>query len=791
MMPGPGTLVALSLLLAAIAIRIADPAPVENFRVKTFDLYQNLSPRPIGNHPVAIVDLDEKSLNEFGQWPWPRSLVAKLIDKLGAAGVLVVGFDTIFAEYDRLSPGEMAALLPTLDAEDRAALRKLPSNESIMAKSMGATKTVLGQAGLETPLPKGRAPTMIRSPVRAMAGGDPRPFLPSFASLLPNVPELEAAAAGHGIFSLGAERDGKVRRVPLLVSIGKEVWPTLAVEMLRAAYGDNTLITRRNAAGMESVQLQIRRELGSGNFIIPTDANGRIWVHFSKPDQYNTETNSGRLYVSAADVLEDRVPVERLSDKFVIIGTSAVGLKDLRDTPVLNRMPGVEIHANVLEQIFAAEANYTSAVQQRISELRENGAGKSEAARIAISEFNKEDFFLRYPNYSNSAEIFLTLLAGLVLIIAIPRWGPGGTLVVLAVASAVLIVIGGILYKYHLLLLDLTFPGTTMIGLYAVLAFNNYTRDAAEKKQVRSAFRQYLSPTLVEQLANNPERLQLGGQAKEMTFLFCDVRDFTSISETYKSDPQALTILINRLLTPLSEAILAHSGTIDKYMGDCVMAFWNAPVDVEDHERKACDAALDMLVALEHINRTRFAEAMDAGKDYIPLRVGIGLNTGECVVGNMGSAQRFDYSVLGDSVNLAARLEAYSSDYGVTIVLGEATAEKVKDHFALLELDQITVKGRSEASTIYGLIGDRSLLEDSAFNMLVNLNSRMLRAYRTQKWREAVLLAGQCAAMDHAPGGLYALYRDRIDEYQIEPPGDDWDGIFVATTKKARPTGLS
>ena len=791
LIPGGGTLVALSLLFAALSIRIADPAPVENFRVKTFDLYQNLSPRPIGNHPVAIIDVDEKSLSEFGQWPWPRTLVAKLIDKLGAAGVLVVGFDTIFAEYDRLSPAKMAEILPLIGPKRRAALKKLPSNESIMAKAMGHTKTVLGQAGLETPLPKGRAKTMIRSPVRAMAGGDPRPFLPSYASLLPNVPELEAAAAGHGVFSLGAERDGKVRRVPLLVSIGDEIWPTLAVEMLRAAYGENTLITRRNAAGMESVQLQIRRELGSGNFVIPTDANGRIWVHFSEPDTFNTENNSGRLYISAADVLQDRVPVQRLRDKFVIVGTSAVGLKDLRDTPVLNRMPGVEIHANILEQVFAAEADYTDAIQQRISELRQNLVSKSEAARIAISELDKEDFFLRYPNYSNSAELALTFLAGVILMILIPHRGPIVTLGVLAGAGLILVGFGGYLYHEHKLLLDLTFPGTTMIALYAVLAFSNYTREAAEKKQVRSAFRQYLSPTLVEQLADNPDRLQLGGQAKEMTFLFCDVRDFTSISETYKSDPQALTILINRLLTPLSEAILAHSGTIDKYMGDCVMAFWNAPMDVEDHERHACDAALDMLVALEQINRTRFAEAMDAGMEYIPLRVGIGLNTGECVVGNMGSAQRFDYSVLGDSVNLAARLEAYSSDYGVTIVLGEATAEKVKDRFALLELDQIAVKGRSEASTVYGLIGDSTLLEDSTFHMLVALNSRMLHAFRNQKWREASLLAGQCAAMDHAPEGLYALYRERIDAYQIDPPDEDWEGIFIATTKKGQPTSLS
>jgi adenylate cyclase len=322
-----------------------------------------------------------------------------------------------------------------------------------------------------------------------------------------------------------------------------------------------------------------------------------------------------------------------------------------------------------------------------------------------------------------------------------------------------------------------------MVALYAVLAFSNYTREAAEKRQVRSAFGQYLSPSLVEQLAEHPEQLKLGGETKEMTFLFCDVRNFTAISESHKSDPQRLTALINRLLTPLSNAILAHNGTIDKYMGDCVMAFWNAPMDLPGHENHACAAALDMLKALDGLNAERRVEAETAGAPYAPLRVGIGLNTGECVVGNMGTATRFDYSVLGDAVNLAARLETYSTEYGVAVVMGEATAARVQDSVALLELDRVAVKGKSEAVTVYGLLGDNSVRINPAFASLVRANAAMLAAYRARDWDAADRLAVACAALDAAPAGLYALHRARIAAFRKTPPPEGWDGVYAWLTK--------
>jgi adenylate cyclase len=775
--------VALSLLLAATSIRIADPDWLESARVRTFDLYQRLAPRETAIQPVVIVDIDEKSLGAVGQWPWPRTLIGDLIRDLKEAGAVVVGFDSVFPEYDRLSPGAVAGSFPTLDDDARAALKALPSNEAAMAAAMREMPTVLGQVGLQTALPPLHPETKIPTPFRVEAGGDPRPFLPHYISLLPNVPELEEAAAGAGIFSIGAEIDGKVRRVPMLARIDKDIRPTLTLEMLRAAYGTNTLITRRDAAGMQAVQMQLRPELGGGSFIVPTDANGRVWVHFAAPDVFNTPYNSGRLYISASDVLDGMVPPDRLRGKFVLIGTSAAGLKDLRDTPVANRMPGVEVHANILESIFAAEAAYGAAIQETAQALVADGTPPQAALRTAQATVDKRDFFLRYPNYINSAELFLTLVAGLILTFLIPRLGPAWTLAGLAIALTGLIALSWYLYVDDLLLVDATFPSGTMIALYAVLAFSNYTREAAEKRQVRSAFGQYLSPALVEQLADHPDRLKLGGETREMTFLFCDVRNFTAISESYKSDPQRLTTLINRLLTPLSDAILAHDGTIDKYMGDCVMAFWNAPMDVPDHEAHACAAALDMLTALDALNDAQRKEAEAAGTEYQPLRVGVGLNTGECVVGNMGTATRFDYSVLGDAVNLAARLETYSPEYGVPVVIGESTAAHVTDRFALLELDRIEVKGKTEAVTIFGLMGDAGVRASADFQKLRDGNAYMLAAYRARDWDKAERLAAECAALPGAPAGLFALHRTRIAAYRETPPPDDWNGVYTWLTK--------
>jgi len=319
-----------------------------------------------------------------------------------------------------------------------------------------------------------------------------------------------------------------------------------------------------------------------------------------------------------------------------------------------------------------------------------------------------------------------------------------------------------------------------------VLTFSSYSRTAAERRQVRGAFSQYLSPALVEQLADDPDRLQLGGEMRSMTFLFCDIRGFTAISETFKTDPQGLTKLINKFLTPMTDIIMERQGTIDKYMGDCIMAFWNAPLDDPAHYRHACESALAMFEFLPKLNNQIEEEAKAENRQFHPIRIGIGINTGECVVGNMGSEKRFDYSVLGDAVNLASRLEGQSKNYGVNIVIGEETQADVPD-FATIELDLIAVKGKEEAVRIYALLGDATMKADPAYQALIEKHDNMLKIYRSQKWDDAEAMLPECNEAAHKAGVdlsvLYELYSERMALYKWDPPPKEWDGVFVATSK--------
>ena len=783
------TIVALSVLIVGIGGRVLDVGWVELARVKTFDLYQRLAPRPPDNYGVGIVDIDEKSLLEIGQWPWPRTVIADMINRLADAKAAVVGFDAIFPEYDRMSPDRVASSLRGADPKTLASLKGLPRNEDVMAAAMKRIPVVVGQVGLFSELPIGREPPSVKSSVKGMFGGDPKPFLFEYVAYMGNVPELEAAATGHGFFTVWDEEDGVVRRVPLVARIGDQVRPALTVEMLRAAFGGNMVFTKRDAAGLSHIGLQTRQ----GNFEIPTDKNGRIWVHFAKPDAYNTEGNTGRLYVSASDIINKRVPPERLAGRLFVVGTSAVGLLDIRATPIAGRLPGVEVHANILETILSANAHKGQKAQEIVARIqadaKESGTALTpqalaKQANAEISQIKDEDFYLKYPNYANSVELAMMLFAGLFMTVMIPRLGPMLTLSGIAVAGAVLVGFSWYLYREHLLLIDVTYPGIVTMALYSVLTFANYTREAAEKKQVRGAFAQYLSPALVEQLADDPERLQLGGETKEMTFLFCDVRGFTAISETFKSNPQGLTVLINRLLTPLTNVIMSRNGTIDKYMGDCIMAFWNAPLDDAAHAVNGCESALEMFKALDILNEERRLEAEEEGVPFMPLNVGAGLNTGDCVVGNMGSEQRFDYSVLGDPVNLAARLESQSKNYGVKIVIGPKTYEAGKDRFATITLDLIQVKGQSVGVEIFALLGDSDHAAGPDFVAHKEKHEAMISNYRHQNWDEAEELLTTCRKMTGDEFEvLYDMYQERIAFYQEVPPPVDWDGVYVAETK--------
>ncbi len=729
---GYARLACLALLIAFVGLRVLDPGPIQELRVRTFDTFQVLDPRIKTARPVTIIDIDERSLADprLGQWPWPRTRVADIVTTLSRLGAVVIAFDVVFSEPDRLNPDIAADTFRNLDEATREKLRSLPSNDRIFADAIRNSRVVLGESGgpdVHADLDKNLPVTGF-----AMVGEEPHRFLFQFPGLLRNVRVIEEAAAGRGLFTVVPERDGIVRRVPMLMLAQDIMMPALSFEMLRVASGSGTILTKADDAGIKSI--------GVKGFQIPTDRNGQLWVHYADRDP--------SIYVSAVDVLDGRVPPDKIEGKLVLVGTSAIGMNDIKTTPVSPVMPGVEIHAQVLESAL------TGAV-------------------------------LSQPSYGIVIEFAGAVLLGLLVIAFAPNLGPAKLVALGALFASLLMGTSWYFYIHDRLLVDFTYPLLSTTAIYLTLIFSSFVREQAQRRQIRSAFGQYLSPALVEQLAQSPERLVLGGEEREMTIMFSDVRGFTAISETYKSDPQGLTKLMNRFLTPLTNAILARKGTIDKYMGDAIMAFWNAPIDDREHQINACEAAVDMLDRIDELNTQREIEAQHGGHVYIPLNVGVGLNTGVCVVGNMGSDLRFDYSVLGDSVNLASRLEGQTKEYGFPIIAGSKTAIAVKDKFAILELDFIMVKGKKEPEVIYAIAGREDTAQSARFQRLRNLTIEMLACYRSRDWDGALAAIERGRRTDeaHTLARLFDLYEARILAYQANPPDDDWNGAYALLTK--------
>ncbi|HRJ68043.1 MAG TPA: adenylate/guanylate cyclase domain-containing protein [Beijerinckiaceae bacterium] len=712
-------------------LRIYDPVITEVARHRVFDNYQKLKPRAYKPAPVAIIDIDEKSLTRVGQWPWARTRVAELVERLKAQGVAAIAFDIVFAEPDRMSPESYAKTVAGLSDAARAELAGLPDNDSVLARAFQGARVVVGQSGTHLAGEQRDLGAVPETPV-ATIGGDPRPWLAQYPAWLTNVPALEQAATGRGLFSILPDPDGVVRRVPLTAIVGGRLQPALSIETLRVATGQDAFAVKRDDVGVKSVVV--------AGVEIPTDRTGHLWLHFTP--------HAPQRFVSAADVLEGKVPPGRLAGHLALIGTSAVGLFDLRPTPVDPVMPGVEIHAQALESIL----------------------GKHQLTR---------------PHYAIGAEIVAAVTSSALVISLLPLLGALPTLLLGAVGAAI---IGGgswWLFANHGLLLDPLFPLFTSGAAFLVLAFVNYRREEMQRQQIRSAFSHYLAPGMVEALAKDPSKLSLGGERRPLTVLFSDVRGFTSLSESYKHDPQGLIALMNTLLTPLTNAIVAEQGTIDKYMGDAVMAFWNAPLDVPDHPAHAARAALAMQNAMTEVNARAQASATRDGRALPDLSIGIGINTGDCVVGNMGSSRRFDYSALGDTVNLASRLEGQTKGYGVSIILGDATASALTGRFAVIELDLIRVKGKTMPERICALIGGPDLLERPDYLVAATGCNRALSAYRRQDWAEAEACIAEFRARAASFGldGYLTMLAERIALFRTLPPPKDWDGVYEALTK--------
>jgi adenylate cyclase len=863
----------LLVIAALVVLRAADPEPVERLRFQQFDLLQRFYPRVSPRSPVTIVDIDEDSLTRLGQWPWPRSLLAELTDRLTAGGAAAVGFDVVFPEPDRTSPGLIAAAISDLSPATRDELARHPSNDALFAQSLKSGRVVLGMAA--RPARENESAAFTPVPL-AQIGGDPRPYLHAYAGVVANIPELDRAAQGRGAFVLLPESDGIIRRIPAIIRSGDTIVPALFAEILRVATGQPSYAIKSGAGGVRALLI--------GRNLVPVDGSGTYWIHYAPH-------NPG-YYVSAADVIAGTAPKAAIAGHLVLIGTSAAALGDIRATPLGADMPGVEIQAQVLSAILS-------------------GAN------------------LQRPAYADLLEIAAVVASGLLLLAIVPRLRARYTIALLAGLVAGLGAAAWYAFTARQLLIDAVYPGISTLIVYLALIYLGHYAAEKQRRQVSDAFGRYVSPALVERLQRDPSQLKLGGESRTMTILFCDIRGFARISERFKGDPQALTRLINRFLAPLSDEVLRANGTIDKYIGDCIMAFWNAPMDDPDHAANACSAALEMFAALDRLNAELSSEANAGFSDartsrnfrqlkelasdpaaqeeceqllvslrrdaaqghalsqyvlgkayrdgllgerniqlavqhfeaaanlgYAPaqrnlghrlargdglaqdnvlalswltlaardglaaaeearielmqrldaatitqaerrahgwrparanqgithLEIGIGINTGECVVGNMGSKVRMDYSVLGDAVNLASRLESQSSNYGVRIVISEATRNRVGG-WASVEIDRIIVKGKSEPISIYALLGRPAEAQRPEFKDFAWRHDAMLQAYRDRRWDEAEAYIAACQERMPALENLYELYRDRIEGFRLMPPPPEWDGVFVALRK--------
>lgn len=664
---------ALLTLFICIVIRALNPSFVESVRLRYFDtLITSKGPTP---NEIYTVNIDEESLEKYGQWPFRRDEYSYIIQQLYKRNAGLVVLDVLMSEPDRLG------------------------GDKILSGSIAKYPVVL------TNVPAAKTKNTPKAPGSAVIGSDNLDKIVQYPGLIANIPELEENAAGIGTVNTMPEVDGVNRRIPLISSIEGKLYPSLSMETLRVAAGDSTVQVKLNENGVEKMRIP---KFGP----ITTDSLGRIWIDWSQQNKK----------ASLAQLPDD------FGGAIVIVGPTAAG--------IANPVPS------------AIGAVYPQDVQATVIGTMINGV------------------VIQRPDYADGLEIISIVVASVLLLI-FTRW------VYVGLATVLVFIIGAAYGSYwaylnHLWLFDVTaFIGTTiLVSLHAYGV--KFVSEFLQKQQIKKQFGTYLSPSMVEKLQKNPELLTLGGESRELSIMFTDVRGFTSISEHYGKDVQGLTKIMNRYMTAMTQRIIENNGTLDKYIGDAQMAFWNAPLDDQHHAKNAVRTALQMLEDLNEFNETIKQEGVPA------FGMGLGINTDVVVVGNMGSTQRFDYTCLGDGVNLASRLEGQSKPYGVKIILGPKTAEYVQDEYPVLELDSIAVKGKTEPVKIYTIAP-----VDDAMGM--NQHNKFLNAYRSGHWKAArmytVDLKGKCWN-----GEMNKYYDMMLERMEGEVP-ENWDGVYRATSK--------
>ena len=672
-----------AVLLGLVALRVNDPFFIETARLKTIDYYQRTQPKQISEN-IVVVEIDEKTLDKEGQWPFPRQTIAKAIKKAFDNQAQLVVLPVIFAEKDRFNG----------DDELTEVLKTYP----VILSQSAANK------GKGQPVPRGVA----------TIGENINEWLFEYNAAIGPTKQLGEAAAGVGMLLTAPEVDGVVRRLPLIVQINKELYPTIPLEMLRVLAGDPSYQARINEAGVDAVRIPQFKT-------IKTDEHGRVWINF----KYEFPS------LSFADADWSKV-----KDKVVMLAPTAEGLSNTVATSV-NIRYGYEIP-------------------------------------LFVAQMVADDARLERPSQFNLYELLYGSAAGLAVILMLisgPYWLAGifyAVLVAAPVKFGFVSFAKGQLFDYSWIII-------TVSVLFMISAFLRFISEFKQKQLIKKQFGTYLAPALVEKLQKNPGLLRLGGDERELSIMFTDVRGFTTISEHYGKNVQGLTMIMNRYMTAMTESILKNDGTLDKYIGDAQMAFWNAPLDDTNHAKNAVKTALEMLKRLDSFNEEISKEGVP------PFGMGLGINTGSVVVGNMGSTQRFDYTCLGDHVNLASRLEGQSKPYGVRIIIGPRTAEHIKNDYQTLELDLIAVKGKKEGVKIFTVL-ENSMDEDK-IKHIYRMHDGFLCDYRAQKWDNAIALAESLQKNNPELKKYYSMMIERIAELREKGLTKDWDGVYVATSK--------
>ena len=737
-------------LLLAIVIGISPISVRTDLQNLVFDGYQRLAPRVYDPaSPIRIVDIDDESLRRYGrQWPWPRSQLAAFVNYLKRHGALAICFDLLFAEEDQMGIGELIRDQPRERALALIAqeLEKNGTYDQAFAASFNNAPVVLGavllnsatQARIERSEGETAAPLEIKAGF-AHAGDDPLLFLHNFDTSIAPIKILSDRSAGIGALNWVPDHDRVIRQVPLLFGLKDKIVPSLTAEALRLAQeeGASYFIKSSNASGetafgAETGIVAIR----IGGLVINTQPRGDVRIRFTPHDE--------RRFIPAWKIIDNVVDPSEIENKIIFIGSSAAGLGDMVTTPLDASVPGVEMHAQLLEHILEGQS-------------------------------------LVRPDYADGVEMLAMVALALVMIFALPY-----------LSSILAAAIGGVLvaamagaswwaFTQKGILIDPVFPSLGAGAVFIAGVLTLYGLKQSQERFVREAFGRYVSPAVVHQLAENPEKLILGGENRELTVLFCDLRSFTTLSESF--DAHGLTHFLNEYLSPLTDVAIARNGTIDKYIGDAIMAFWNAPLDDPLHAKNAALAALDMRAELAKLNGRWQARAEAEGKSFPVVRFGVGLNTGDCCVGNLGSTLKFNYSCIGDNVNVASRLEGSTKFFGVDIAANGATRNEAPE-LAWLEIDQVLVKGKTIPIDVYMLVGDEKVAASEAFKRHESVHKEMLAAFRARKFGRAVALAeeSETLASDEIRG-IYNFYRGRFGEYVAVPPGEDWSPILKLEEK--------